>query len=91
MKDVTDPKTILEHQGDRVLVFKNNGVDLAMVHVLTMVNVVELDRRVLHLTNRESKSSKPDWVLTQALFDHFRPAGENKEQAKWAVTVKGRQ
>lgn len=87
---MTDPKTILEHQGDRVLVFKNTGAELALVHVLTMVNVVHLDKRELHLTNRESKTGKPDWVLTQALFDHFRPAGENKEQAKWAVTVKGK-
>ncbi len=97
MKDVTDPKTILEYQGDRVLVLKHRqidslqvGTEQALAYVLTIVNVVNADNRTLYLTNRDSKTHKPDWPLTQALFDHLRPAGENKEQAKWALTVKGK-
>ncbi len=90
MKDVTDPNTILEYQGDRVMVFKHQGAELVRAHVLTIVNVVNIDNRVLYMTNRDSKTHKPDWPLTQALFDHLRPAGANKEQAKWALTVKSR-
>lgn len=84
MKDVTKIDTMRDYQGDRVLLFRH-GV---LAHVMTVVRVVHPDKQELHLTNRECKSHKPDWPLTQALFDHFKPAPANAEQAKWQLSVK---
>lgn len=87
---VTDLETIQKYQGDRVMIFKHMGDELVKAHVLTAVCVVDSHKCELHLTNHDSASHKPDWLLTQALFDHFRPAGNNKEQAKWALTIKSK-
>lgn len=80
-----------EFQGDRVIVYKHAPTgERELSWVMTMVRVVEPDKQALHLTNRESKRCKPDWPLTQALFDALRPAGQNKHQAKWEITVKSK-
>lgn len=89
-KDVTNVDVMRELQGDRVVVLKLIGQELQMTHVLTVVRVVDVDRQELRLVNRENKTHKPDWPLSQAMLDHFKPVGHGYEEhkAKWQVTVK---
>jgi len=90
--NVADPATMLSLQGDRVLVYKhteNNG-SLLLVHVLTLVRVVDVDRQEMRLVNRDSKDRQPDWACTQVWVDKLRPARENKHNAKWEVTLKSK-
>lgn len=94
MKDITSKDTMRELQGDRVVVLTHDvdGV-LYVAHVLTLVRLIDLDHEELRMVNRDSKRHKPDWPLSQAMFDHFKPADpedRDKLQAKWQVTIKPR-
>ena len=87
--NITDPNEMLAVQGDRIIVYKrgDNG-SLVMEHVLTLVRRMDDTSSVLRMVNRESKSRQPDWAFTQAWYNNLRPAGENKLNAKWEVTLK---
>lgn len=82
---------MLAVQGDLVLVYKHgaNG-DLVHAHTLTLVRVIDVDKQEMRLVNRSSKDHKPDWSFTQAWYDRLKPARENKEGAKWEVTLKAK-
>lgn len=86
--DITDPKSMMILQGDRVIVYKHgiNG-ELIEFHVMTIVRVMG-DRQELRLVNRDNKTRKPDWPFTQDWYDSLRKAEENKVRAKWQVTLK---
>jgi hypothetical protein len=84
--DITKPNTMRELQGDRVLLIKHSTGEL--VRVMTLVRVVDTDRQSLHLSDRENKNHKPDWPLTQALADHFKPARPNAKGATWELRIK---
>jgi len=81
---VTDRNRMLEIQGDRVLLHKL-GVP---ARVLTIVHAVNETGHELRLVNREDKSGKPDWPISQKLFEAIHPAKDNKAKAVWEVTVK---
>lgn len=90
--NVDDPATMLSLQGDRVLVYKhsnseNNGA-LLLAYVLTLVRVIDIGRQEMRLVNRDSKERQPDWAFTQVWLEKLRPARENKQNAKWEVTLK---
>lgn len=87
---------MLDVQGDRVLIV-GHGPDREdeLYHVLTIVHVVEGTQKdksdavhSLRLINRDDKSRKPDWLLTQKIVDHFQEAPLNSEGAKWMLYVK---
>lgn len=84
-----DPDAMRKLQGDRVLVYRHadNG-HLLLAHVLTLVRVIGVDRQEMRLVNRDSKERQPDWSFTPVWFDKLRPAPENKQSAKWQVTLK---
>lgn len=83
-RDINDPIVRLEVQGDRVLVHQTST---DKTYVLTIVHVIDFDKHELRLVNRD-KTGKPDWPLSQRLFDALRPAPENKDQAKWLLNIK---
>ena len=78
-------------QGDLILVYKHaETVKLELVHTLTLVHVVDVDRHEMRMVNRTSKTRKPDWPFNQLWYDKLRqidPAS-NKARAKWEVTLK---
>lgn len=86
--DITQVDTMREVQGDKVVVYTQENGTLEARHLLTLIRVVDQEKQELHLVNREKRSAKPDWPLTQAFFDHLRPAAENKFEATWEITVK---
>jgi len=88
--DITKPENMLEVQGDRVIVYKHEGDALVMQYVLTLVRVVGIGHPEMRMVNKESKTWHPDWAFTQAWYDRLRPAGKNKLNAKWEVTVKAK-
>lgn len=87
--DITDPANMLAVQGDRVLVYKHsdNG-HLLLAHVLTLVRVIDVGGQEMRLVNRDDKMRLPDWAFTQKWYDVLRSAPENKQGAKWEVTLK---
>ena len=87
--DITVPRNMLAIQGDRVLVYSHgSGGGLLLDYVLTLIRVIDVGRQEMRLVNRDDKSRKPDWSFTQKWYDSLRPARENKENAKWEVTLK---
>jgi len=89
--DITDPQNMLAIQGDRIAVYTHtaNG-DLALHHILTLVRVIDGDCQSLRMVNRESRSRQPDLAFSQKWYGCLRPAGENKLNVQWAVTLKAR-
>ena len=86
--DITKPENMLAIQGDLVLVYKHEGDAVVLADVLTLVRVMDVGRQEMRLCNRASKDRKPDWPFTQAWYDRLKPARDNKEGAKWEVTLK---
>jgi hypothetical protein len=86
--DITKPENMLAIQGDLVLVYKHEGDAVVLAYVLTLVRVMDVGRQEMRLCNRASKDRKPDWPFTQAWYDRLKPARDNKEGAKWEVTLK---
>ena len=82
---VNDCNLMLEQQGKRVRVEKSDG---SHVWALTVVHVVGVDKHELHLCNREHKSGKPDWALTQKLWEAIEPAEKNDLNCEYALTIK---
>lgn len=82
---VTDRKLMLEQQGKRVLVSKTDG---SRTWALTIVHVVDVDKHELRLTNRDDKTRKPDWALSQKLWEAIEPAEANKLNCQYALTIK---
>lgn len=78
---VTDRSVIRNVQGDRVLVLRGDEMLL-----MTFVNKIG-ETSQLRLVNREVKAHRPDWRVTQELWEAIEPAPENKLQAKWFVEV----
>jgi hypothetical protein len=90
--NITSPADMLALQGDRVLIFQRDDQnELCHVDTLTIVRVIDFDRKSLRLVKRDGKVRLPDWEFTQKLADKLRPARENKEGAKWEVTLKAAQ
>jgi len=87
--DISQPENMLAIQGDLVLVYKHgeNG-ELVHAHTLTLVRVIDVGHQEMRMVNRASKDRKPDWPFTQKWYDRLKPARENKEGAKWEVTIK---
>ena len=83
--DVTDRSLMLEHQGKRVRVEKSDG---SRVWALTIVHVVDERGHSLRLCNRESKDHKPDWPLSQKLWEAIEPAEKNDLNCEYALTIK---
>lgn len=83
--NVTDRNLMLEHQGKRVLVAKEDG---SRHWALTIVHVVDGDKHELRLANRDSKDHKPDWPLRQAMWESIEPAEPNKLNCDYEVTIK---
>jgi len=83
--NVTDRNLMLDQQGKRVRVDKSDG---SRVWALTIVHVVDADKHVLHLVNREDKIRKPDWVLSQKLWEAIEPAETNNLNCEYALTIK---
>jgi hypothetical protein len=83
--NVTDAKMFVEYQGDLVLVHRPKSFDLLM----TIVHVVDGDGHHLRLCNREASDHRPDWAISQKLWDAIRPnSAEWKEQGvKWWLTI----
>ena len=88
--DITIPLNMLAIQGDRVLVYSHGSGGLLLDCVLTLIRVVGSGQQEMRLVNRDAKSRKPDWTFTQKWYDSLRPARENKEGAKWEVTLKSK-
>jgi hypothetical protein len=82
--DITSPEVMVHYQGDRVLVHRTT---LASDIVLTLVRVMTTDKQQMRLCNREDKTHKPDWVMTQAMWEATLPAKPNKEGCKWELSV----
>ena len=78
-RDVTNRETMLELQGDLVLV--NPGKDELL---LTIVRLVDINKQELLLVDRGSKA-RDTWTLTQELCDRLTPSKD--PQAKWALIV----
>lgn len=85
--DITQPENMLAIQGDLVLVYKQMG-GVVHAYTLTLVRVIDIGHQEMRMVNRASKDRKPDWPFTQKWYDRLKPARENKEGAKWEVTVK---
>lgn len=79
---VNNRDNIIQVQGDRVLVLKNGEK-----RVFTFVHLVSETGHELRLVNREVKAHKPDWEVSQKLWEAIEPAPTNPDQAKWAVEV----
>ena len=89
--DITKPENMLDIQGDRVLVYNRvNGDDAELANIMTIVRVIGIGTQEMRLVNKEGKTRKPDWLFTQKWYDSLKPARENKENAKWEVTLKAK-
>lgn len=86
--DLTQPRNMLAIQGDRVLVYSHGAAQFD--YVLTLIRVIGVGGQEMRMVNRDDKSRKPDWSFTQKWYDSLRPARENKENAKWEVTLKAK-
>lgn len=82
---VTDRSLMLEQQGKRVRVEKSDG---SHVWALTIVHVVDADKHELRLCNRDDKTHKPDWVLSQKLWEAIEPAEPNDMNCQYEITIK---
>ena len=83
--DVTRRETMRLLQGKRVRVVKQDG---SREWALTIVRVLDGARQELRLVNRDSKAKKPDWALTQKLWDAIEPAERNDLNCGYEVTIK---
>ncbi len=81
---VASVDVMLAHQGDRVLLLKPGKPDRAF----TLVHVVDTTGHQFRLVNRDDKTRKPDWALSQLIWDAMSPARPNKLDCKWEVTVR---
>jgi hypothetical protein len=75
---------MLRLQGDRVLLVDGAPRRSGSL-ILTIVQVVDVNKRELMLINREDKSREA-WPLTQDLMDRFVPL-KNDPTAKWKLTL----
>lgn len=83
---VTDRNLMLEQQGKRVRVEKSDG---SHVWALTIVHVVDVgEKHELRLANRDDKTHKPDWALSQKLWEAIEPAEPNDLNCQYALTIK---
>lgn len=83
--DVTDRNLMLEQQGKRVRVEKSDG---SHVWALTIVHVVDEHGHSLRLCNRDDKTHKPDWALSQKLWEAIEPAEKNDLNCEYEITIK---
>lgn len=83
--DVTDPEVMYEHQGQKVFVFKSST---QAQYVLTLVRVLDIGKQELRLTNREIKSGKPDWPVSQRLWEAIQKAEANPYGCQMELTIK---
>jgi hypothetical protein len=83
--NVTDSSIFWQYQGDQVLVRRGEAEC-----VLTLVRVVDTTGQQLRLVNRSNGVRKPDWAISQKLWEaiHPAPAELEAEGIKWALTVK---
>lgn len=80
-KDVTKLSTMIELQGDIVLVLPDQVL-------LTIVHVVDLNRRYLELVDKTEKSKTRYGELTQAAFESMVKADNQKDpRVKWQLTL----
>ena len=86
--DITKPENMLDIQGDKVLVYTHAENAIELAHIMTLVRVIGIGTQEMRLVNKEGKTRKPDWLFTQKWYDSLKPARENKEGAKWEVTLK---
>jgi hypothetical protein len=84
-RDILQRKTLIDLQGDKVMVQGKHASETVEEHVLTFVHVVDVDRRELRLVKREGKLHQPDWQVSQSMLDALKPAPENKDGAKWQL------
>lgn len=82
---VNDRNLMLDHQGKRVRVEKSDG---SHVWALTIVHVIDADKHELRLCNRDSKDHKPDWTLSQKLWEAIEPAEKNDLNCEYTLTIK---
>jgi len=83
--NVTDRNLMLEQQGKRVRVEKSDG---SHEWAMTIVHVVDTGGHSLRLVNREAKDHKPDWALSQKLWEAVEPAEKNDMNCEYALTIK---
>ena len=82
-RDVNDRGTLLDLQGEKLLVLKPGRPD----RVFTFVHVVHPDRHELHAVCRIPEH-KADWTITQAYLDAVHEARPNEHGCKWELKVK---
>ena len=83
-------ETRLALQGERVILWHRRADgNVRRSCVLTLVQVRDLTQPPeMHLINREDKSRRPDWVLTERHYASMQPApAGNKQQAQWQLTL----
>lgn len=76
-----------------IIVYKpDEQGNLAVAYLLTLVHVVDGNKHEMRMVNRDSKTRKPDWPLTQVWFDKLRQVdpASNKQGARWEVTLKSK-
>lgn len=84
--DVNNKRLMVDQQGKRVHVLKSDG---SKEWALTIVHVIDVGGvETLRLTNRDEKAHKPDWALTQKLWDAIEPAEPNKLNCELELTIK---